>query len=374
MRFKECKDSSCSSMDLELRRFSEIDLADKFFDSLKAAYPEFSEWYGRKAQEGAQAYVFTNHSGEVKDFLYLKIEIGKVTDVVPVLPAKRRLKVGTFKLLSRGTRRGERFMKKIMDRAMAENVDEVYVTIFTTEELLYLIKLFERFGFRHVADKPHAVSTESGNDGNSEWVLVKDMRAVKGNIMKDYPRMQTEGRRKWLLAIKPEFHTQLFPDSILNNESYDMVKDITPTNGIYKIYISWNPDCAQMKKGDQVVIYRTSDGMGPAQYRSVVTTVCTVFDVKAWKDFRNDEAAFLDYTKYGVFSEPDLRSWFRRYPNMVVIKMLYNVAFTKRVIRKDLIEQAGLDGQVRWSLLSLTDAQFKKIIEMGKADERYFIG
>lgn len=50
-------------MDLELRRFSEIDLADKFFDSLKAAYPEFSEWYGRKAQEGAQAYVFTNHSG-----------------------------------------------------------------------------------------------------------------------------------------------------------------------------------------------------------------------------------------------------------------------------------------------------------------------
>ena len=59
---------------------------------------------------------------------------------------------------------------------------------------------------------------------------------------------------------------------------------------------------------------------------------------------------------------------------MVVIKMLYNVAFTKRVIRKDLIEQAGLDGQVRWSLLSLTDAQFKKIIEMGKADERYFIG
>lgn len=353
-------------MDLELRPFSSISLEDEFFNSLKAAYPEFLDWYNRKAAEGAQAYVFHSHSGEVKDFLYLKIETGVLRDVEPMLDAKKRLKVGTFKLLSRGTRRGERFMKKIMDKAMSENVDEVYVTIFPTDDLSYLIKLFERFGFRHVSDKPH-------DSGTAEWVLVKDMRAVEGDIMKDYPKMQTTAHKKWMLAIKPEFHTQLFPDSILNNESYDMVKDITPTNGIYKIYISWNPDCAQMKKGDQVVIYRTSDGMGPAQYRSVVTTVCTVFDVKAWKDFRNDEAAFLDYAKYSVFSEPDLRSWFRRYPNMVVIKMLYNVAFTKRVIRKDLIEQVGLDGSARWGLLELTDEQFKVIIELGKADERYFI-
>lgn len=352
-------------MDLELKPFSSINLENQFFDSLKAAYPEFSDWYNRKAREGAMAYVFHNHSGEVKDFLYLKIETDALVDVTPVLEAKKRLKVGTFKLLSRGTRRGERFMKKIMDKAMTEDVDEVYVTIFPTEELMYLIRLFGRFGFNHIADKPH-------DGGMAEWVMVKDMRVVKGDIMKDYPRMQTAAHKKWLLAIKPEFHTQLFPDSILQTESYDMVKDITPTNGIYKIYISWNADCIQMKKGDHVVIYRTNDGLGPAQYRSVVTTVCTVHDVKAWGDFENEEA-FIDYTKYSVFSEPDLRSWVRRNHNMVVIKMLYNVAFTKRVIRKDLIEQVGLDAQARWSLLPLTDEQFKKIIDLGKADERYII-
>ena len=176
-------------MDLELRPFSSISLADNFFDSLKAAYPEFSDWYNRKAAEGALAYVFHNHSGEVKDFLYLKLETEELTNVVPVLEAKKRLKVGTFKLLSRGTRRGERFMKKIMDRAMAENVDEVYVTLFPTEELQNLIKLFERFGFKHTADKPH-------EGGMAEWVLVKDMRAVIGDIIKDYPRMQTATHRK----------------------------------------------------------------------------------------------------------------------------------------------------------------------------------
>ena len=353
-------------MDLQLQPFSKINLADPFFDSLKAAYPEFVTWYNKKAAQGAMAYVFYFDDGCVADFLYMKIETEEVSDVVPVLPAKRRLKVGTFKLLSRGTRRGERFMKKIMDTAMAEDVDEVYVTIFPTEELAYLISLFGRFGFNHKADKPH-----EGRE--AEWVMVKDMRAVEANVLEDYPRMRTAGKRKWLLSIYPKWHTKLFPDSILNNESYDMVQDITPTNGIYKIYITWNQDCAQLMPGDLVVIYRTSDEPGRAWYRSVVSSVCTVLETKKWWDFNNDENAYLNYTKYSVFTEGERRTWFRTKRNLVVIKMLYNVAFSKRTIRKDLVEQAGLDASARWTLLPLTDTQFKKIIELGQANERYFI-
>lgn len=352
-------------MDIQLQPFSAINLADPFFDSLKAAYPDFSVWYNRKAAEGALAYVFHDGDGRVTDFLYLKIETEAVADVVPVLPARRRLKVGTFKLLSRGTRRGERFMKKIMDRAMAEDVDEVYVTIFPTAELEYLITFFGRFGFVTKAKKPHSV-------GASEVVLVKDMRATKGDILKDYPRMETSGRQKWLLAIEPRWHTLLFPDSILNNESYDMVQDMTPTNGVFKAYISWNADCLQMRRGDSVVIYRMTDNAGPARYRSVATTVCSVDEVKSWANFRDVEE-FLDYTKYSVFSETDRREWFGRQHGLVVIKMLYNVAFSRRVIRQDLIDQVGLDERARWSLLPLTDAQFEAINSLGGINERYYI-
>ena len=352
-------------MDLQLQPFRNINLADHFFDSLKAAYPEFSDWYNKKAAQGAQAYVFHNDEGLVTDFLYMKIETEAVTDVSPVLPAKRRLKVGTFKLLKRGTRRGERFMKKIMDTAMAENVEEVYVTIFPTEELDYLIHLFGKFGFNHKAEKLH-------EDGTSEWVMVKDMYAVEGNVLEDYPRMRTSAKQKWLLGIYPMWHTKLFPDSILNNENYDMVQDITPTNGIFKIFITWNADCTQLMPGDLLVIYRTKDEKGSAWYRSVVSTVCTVFEVKKWWDFK-DEEDYLQYTKYSVFDEKDRRDWFRTRKDLVVIKMLYNVAFSKRVIREDLVEQAGLDDKARWSLLLLTDEQFRRIIELGQANERYFI-
>lgn len=352
-------------MDLQLQPFGEINLADPFFDSLKAAYPEFEQWYAKKAATGEKAYVFFFEDGRVADFLYMKIETEEVTDVVPVLPAKKRLKVGTFKILPRHTRRGERFMKKIMDKAMAEDVDEVYVTIFPTEELQYLIHLFGKFGFYHKADKPH-----EGRE--AEWVMVKDMRAVEGNVLEDYPRMRTAGKRKWLLGIYPQWHTPLFPDSILKNESFDMVQDCTPTNGVYKIYISWNSECAQMMPGDLVVIYRTTDEPGRAWYRAVVTTVCTVYEVKKWWDFTSEEE-FLEYTKYSVFEEKDLRSWFKNKRNLVVIKMLYNVAFSKRAIRKDLVENGALDAQARPSLLELTNEQFKKMIELGKANERYII-
>lgn len=352
-------------MDLLFKPFSEIDLSDSFFDSLRTSYPEFDQWFRKKATAGDSAYVFYSKDGGVSDFLYLKLEDEEITDVLPVLPQNRRLKVGTFKLLSRGTRRGERFMKKIMDRAVAESVDEIYVTIFPTEGLQYLIKSFEKFGFVHVADKPH-------ENNISEYVLVKNLSELTGDIIKDYPFVRTDNTNKYLLSIKPEYHTRLFPDSILNNESYDLVQDITPTNGIYKIYICWMPDVSSLKRGDIIVIYRTSDGLGSAYYRSVATSICTVLEIKDYRDF-SDLNDFLNYTKYSVFSESDRQKWYQNRKDFIVIKMLYNVAFTKRVIRKDLLEKVNISSEAYWGFCPLSEDQFNKIIELGEADERYFI-
>ncbi|MBO7552545.1 MAG: N-acetyltransferase [Bacteroidaceae bacterium] len=354
-------------MDLEIKSFSELNLEDTFFDSLKNSYPEFSEWFNKKAANGESAYVFFDKENNILDFLYLKIEEDSIEDVIPVLPAKKRLKVGTFKISPRHSRRGERFMKKIMDRAIADNVDEVYVTIFPKPELEYLITFFNIYGFHHVANKDHG-------DKGSEYVLVKNLRTYEGDIVKDYPFVSKVGCEKRILAIRPDYHTALFPDSILNNEDpYDLIQDVSSTNSIHKIYICWMKDVDKLKQGDLILIYRTNDGKGYANYRSVITSVCTVNEVKTFKDFR-DENDFIDYTnQYSVFSRKDLSRWYKYKNNFTVLKMLYNVAFTKRVIRKKLLEEIGLDGNAYWGFLSVTDEQFNKIVELGQADGRYFI-
>ena len=199
-------------MDLQVQIFSDIDLNDSFFDSLRASYPEFNDWYNKKAAAGATAYCYYVDN-ELKDFLYLKIEEEELSDLTPALPAKKRLKVGTFKVDNedRHTTRGERFMKKIMDKAIAEDVDEIYVTMFPTEELQGLIRMFEKFGFSHIADKPH-------EGGNAEYVLIKDMTTHVDDFKLDYPFVKKASSNKYVLSIVPEFHTHLFPDSILKNE------------------------------------------------------------------------------------------------------------------------------------------------------------
>ncbi len=354
-------------MDLEIKAFSELNLNDPFFDSLRESYPGFDDWFKKKDRLGESAYVFFDENENILDFLYLKLEDGIIADVTPILPAKKRLKVGTFKIRPRHSRRGERFMKKIMDRAIADNVDEIYVTIFPKAELEYLIKFFERYGFTHIANKEH-------KDGGSEYVLVKNMRETIGDIYKDYPFVSIDGVQKKILAIKPNYHTALFPDSLLNNEDpYDLVKDVSSTNAIHKIYICWMRDVDKLQHGDIVLIYRTNDGNGPANYRSVVTSVCTVDEVKTFKDFKNEDE-FVEYAnEYSIFTETELRRWYRYKNNFTIVKMLYNVAFTKRVIRKALLERVRLDGNAYWGFLSITDEQFKQIIELGQADGHYFI-
>lgn len=354
-----------NSMDLQIERFSDINLENPFFDSLRASYPEFDEWYLKKAAAGATAYCYYIE-GELKDFLYLKIEEEELTDITPVLPAKRRLKVGTFKVDNedRHTTRGERFMKKIMDKAVAEDVDEIYVTMFPTDELEKLIAMFERFGFSHVADKNH-------EDGRSEYVLVKDMRTQVNNLLLDYPFVKKAGSDKYVLSINPEYHTKLFPDSILKTEhKYDLIQDVSETNSIYKIYICWMRDAKILQPGDKLVIYRTSDNKGPAAFRSVCTSVCSVCEVKTFSDFANEDA-FVRYTnRYSVFSERELRGWYKSKNHFTVIKMVYNIAFTKKVINKMMKEQVGLHPNY-WGFFKLTDAQFEKLLELGEIDERY---
>lgn len=58
-------------------------------------YPEFSNWFARKANSGEKALVFYDDVG-IGAFLYLKPENKEIELADTVLPAKPRLKIGTL--------------------------------------------------------------------------------------------------------------------------------------------------------------------------------------------------------------------------------------------------------------------------------------
>ena len=97
-----------------LRKFSDINLADHFFDSLKADYPgtdsspSFITWFNKKAGEGRTALIFDDEEG-LGAFISLKAEIEEIKLQGGNLPIKQRTKISTLRIAERyrGQRLGE---------------------------------------------------------------------------------------------------------------------------------------------------------------------------------------------------------------------------------------------------------------------------
>lgn len=345
---------------IEKKLFKDIELEDKFFDSLKADYPGFDEWFIKKKSKGKSAYVFVNNG--IQGFLYLKEENEEAEGVNPSLKAERRLKVGTFKINAHGTKLGERFIKIIIDEIFKEDYKEAYVTIFKRHSSL--IELLEKYGFAYYGTKESKAGIEN--------VYLKSAETYENDILLDYPRISLSNVNKFMLSIWPKYHTMMFPDSKLNTEKNHIIEDLSITNSIEKIYLS-GADLSGYSKGDIVVIYRTADAGRGATYSSVATSICIVEEVKSIYDFR-DYNEFENYCiKHSVFNKSELDSFWRSKKYESLIKMLYNVAIPKRVIRQKLIEQVRLNASDRWVSVSLTDEQFEKIIELGDVNESLII-
>lgn len=350
-------------MPLQKSRFAEIDLSDSFFDSLKLDYSEFSLWFNRKAAAEEKAYVFYSDEAALDGFLYLKLEEGSVLDIDPPLPAGRRVKIGTFKINAHGTRLGERFLKKVFDHSTEEQVDEIYVTIFETHGAL--IRLFESYGFVRVASK----TSPNGVEG----VYLRQVRAPYSDPLMSYPLINLDGSRPHLLALHPIWHTRLLPDSILQNENARIVQDVSHANSIHKVYLGAMAGMSNLQRGDPLLIYRTSDGAGPAEYRSVATSICAVEEYRNISSFRSIED-FLEYcSPYSVFTENELREYWqtRRYPH--VLRFSYNIALNRRPTRQRLADEVGLSRSARWSLLPITSEQLQSIARLGEIDESLIV-
>lgn len=346
---------------IKLKEFGEVNLNDSFFDSLRMDYSGFNKWFIKKAEDKEKAYVLEDNG--IQGFLYLKQEYEDDPSIVPDFPLKRRLKIGTFKINAHGTRLGERFIKIIIDEMYYNHFEETYVTVFPKYQ--GLIKLLQKYGFVFYGHK--------NSTAGKEDVYVKYFHSVYNDSYLDYPKINIKNNNKFLLSIWPNFHTRMFPNSRLRTERHHFIDDISYTNSIEKIYLSGAYNLNEYKEGDLVVIYRTADTYGRAEYQSVATSICTVLEIRHIDDFQSIDD-FLDYCiKFSVFSEDELRKFWneRKYPYL--IKMLYNIALNKRPIRKQLIEEVGLSRDERWVAVKLTDEQFNHILKLGEVNENLII-
>ena len=337
-------------------KFGNVDVTDSFFDTFRASYEGFDRWFARKCDE--IAYICRNDKEEILGFLYLKVE-GKdenYSDINPTFASKKRLKVGTFKVESTGFRLGERFMKIIFDNAQAQQVDEIYITLFVDRsELLALKSLLERWGFFEYGQK--------GVGDHKEVVLVKKMNYYDDTLSprKNFPNIRYD-KNKFYLPIEAKYHTPLLPDSILKTENeIDFMGNTPEKYALQKVYISFSYK-RDMKSGDFVLIYRKGIHEGCKGYESAITTVAIIDEVKY--GFSTKEEFLACCENRSIFTKDELEYFWAHYKDRIlVVKFI----FVKKLGRPILLNELWDRGYIRMyggprSFDKLTDEQFDTIL------------
>ena len=335
--------------------FDEVDLENPFFDSFREDYNGFNKWFNKKADE--PAYVCYSNN-ELSAFLYIKVEdeSENYADITPNFQRKKRLKIGTLKVTSNGFKIGERFLKIIFDNAFQYKVDEIYVTIFDKRsEQLRLIFLLEEWGFNYFGDK----NTSTG----VEKVFVKNFDRNQ-NIDVKFPKKSfpynSKKSKVFIVPIYPEYHTELFPDSILKTESpKDFVENEPHRNALSKVYIS-RSHFKNLNSGDLIVFYRTG-----GVYAGVATTIGIVESVI---DNIPDEERFIKLCrKRSVFSDDELKKhWnYQKQNRPFIVNFLYTHSLKRRPNLKWLNEN-GIIPNIQDMPRGFREISRENLIKIGK--------
>lgn len=355
----------------QLKKFSEIDIDDDFFDSLKKDYPPdehnigFEKWFAKKAADGSTALVFEDEYG-LGAFVCLKDENEPLELVEGTLPTIPRKKISTLRLAERyrGQRLGEGAIGLALWNWQNSKTEDIYVTVFEKQALL--ISQFERFGFQLV-----------GHKSNGECVYLKSRKNVDySDPFKSFPFINPSFQKAGYLIVNDVYHDTLFPYSELSRTLQEQVA-LSVANGICKIYIGAQSSRPHYQVGEPILIYRRhtkDDGQKP-RYKSCITSFCIVTDIIMVKTNHHYHMTFDELKvrigNKSVFDEREIRTKYQNNKNLVVIEMLYFGYFGVG----HNVNNAWLSDNGFWASpgeypanVQLMPEQFKSILEEGNVD------
>lgn len=347
----------------ERKPFSQIDLNDPFFDTLKADYPEFEKvWFPKGIREHREALIFSDEYG-LGAFIAVKEENEPIELQETTLPAKSRLKISTLRLAERyrGQRLGEGALGILLWDWQHSKKEEIYLTVFPSH--VDVISQVERFGF-----------IPAGHNPRGEIVFIRSRREIDfSDPYKSFPFISPDFKKGGYLIIEDGYHDTLFPYSELQNV-FQKQLEADAANGVSKVYIGqlWQP---HYQIGEPIFIYRKHTGDGVKRYRSCLTSFCVVTGVIAIK--RNNMALctveeFLKLAgNKSIFPQEELINKYHTYRNLTIIQMLYCGYFGAG----NNINLAWLDDHSLWNLnhdypltTRLTQQQCIEILKQGQID------
>jgi rRNA-processing protein FCF1 len=230
-----------------------LDINDPIFDSLKASYPEFEEWFKKISRVGRDSWVYHREDGKIGALLIYKIEDESIISTEN-LPKKLRLKISSFKVTHVGYKIGELFIKIACDFAVKNGIDELYFTMFPNIDNR-LIDLTSEYGFK-----------KHGTNLKGEEIYIKRIIPESKSVLENMSPLEIDAQyypcfydgdlvRKYIIPIRPKYLNKLFTD--LPERQLHQIERfgfLTEGNTIRKAYVC-NSVTRKLKIGDIILFY-----------------------------------------------------------------------------------------------------------------------
>lgn len=135
---------------IEEKQLKDLDINDRFFDSLKNEYKDFIIWFNNHLDR--KAYI-TFQDNKIASILILKIEdkSENYKDFNKEFKPSKRLKICTLKVDVKFKNIGTKYLELAYNEALKNNVNEIYITLYTNHK--DLINLLEKNNYIYYCDK-----------------------------------------------------------------------------------------------------------------------------------------------------------------------------------------------------------------------------
>jgi len=338
---------------------SNLNLDDPIFDTLKRDYPEFQYWFKKISDEGRDSWVYYRNDGRIGALLIYKVEDEPI-DSNPPLKHKKRLKISTLKVTHVGYKIGELFIKLAVDISLKNDISEIYLTHFTEQEDR-LVELITEYGFERF-----------GVNRRGEEIFIKKLIADRDEARslppieiskRFYPSFYDgEGVRKFVVPIRPEYHSKLFTDFSRRQTTLHehFGEFIIEGNTIKKAYVT-HSRIKRMKPGDIILFYRSED-------MQAITSIGVVESVHTEIDDGNQIVKLTG--KRTVFSRDEIDEWVKKPVSVFLFRHHFHL---KRPLRLDELTVGQILTAAPQSVTEITPESYKKLKDMSGIDGRFTI-
>lgn len=326
------------------RYLYEINKSQTFFDSLRASYDGFDNWFQKCAEEQRKCWCIEDEENNVVAICIYKEEHDVALTDNGDITSGSILKLCTFKVdtKARGKKLGERLMYIAFDYCVKNNIDWVYLHTYG-EEQKTLVGLCEEYGFS-------LLGKYKGDD-----VYIKPMKLMDNSastldsLIKYYPYFVDHADvKKFIIPIRPKYHEDLFPDfSCMKGSLFEKDQNLYSCQGntIKKAYLC-HSKIKGIQRGDIVLFYRSHDRQS-IQCMGIVESAF-------FSD--NIDEVFSFIAKRTVYSYTELQEIMSKR----TLVLLFRFVTLKKAITSQDLKNAGVKGYIQ-SIRQISDEQYINI-------------